>query len=466
MLMAMDSLRANAEMQDSIKMPENTVGIDISDDGKYVMFKSDNANFWNGKIPMSLASLETGETLWKGNWFPMRDVMVFTDYGILVDNLKEIKLLDKESGKELHKIKASYAWHDDDADVILGYTKGDKLACFRMSTGELLWETKMANKDNAIWEIVRKEDPSTIIYLSNVIGKVNLITGEQWSHPLKRNKSDNLGNGAKISLLVLGGLAGGAIGGAIVGGIIGSTGGDIVAPSRYDMFGSQVLVDKVGKYYVADKDFLMCLDGNMDEVWKVSLPKKSGSVSRIFLRGDSLDILNEGVRMIEGELLSEGKPFWATYRAADGENISMSKLPEEWDRALGREYLSFVPDYAYRFDEQTGRFCKISHRPDVYPVMSKRKSKVYEIDKDICAVDSCELDRFYLPYKQDGDGIILRRLRGDADYVKADSTGRPTERWERKIDQLIPTKHGRFIVKGGYLYTPKQSDRFSQIITE
>lgn len=466
MLMLIGPISVKAEMTDSIKIPEKTVGIEISDNGKYVIFKSDDANFWNGKIPMSLASLETGETLWKGNWFPMRDVMFFTDYGLLVDNLKEIKLLDKESGKELRKIKASYAWHDDKGDILLGYTKGDKLAGFRMSTGEMLWETKMENKDNAIWEIVEWEDPSTLVYLSNVIGKVNINTGEHWSHPLKRSNSNTLSNGVKIGLTVLGGLAGGAIGGAIVGGIIGSTGGDISAPTRYDMFGSQVLSDGVGKYYVADRDFLMCLDKNLEEVWKVSLPKKSGSVSRIFLRGDSIDLLNEGVRMIEGDLLSEGKPFWVTYNINDGATISLSKLPEEWDWSLGSEHLSFVPDYAYRFDEESGLFSKLIHKPDVYPVISKRKSKVYEIDKDICMVDSCELDNFYLPYRGDGNGIILRRLRGDADYVKADSTGKPVEKWDRKIDQLIPTKQGRFIVKKGYLYSPKQSGRFSQIVTE
>ena len=449
---------ARVEFTDSMPVPENTVSIDISDNGKYVIFKSGQANFWNGKFPMTVVSAENGETLWKGGWLPMRNLMFFRPGGLLMDNFKEVKLYDIENGNEIRKFKARYAWHDNEADILIGYEKDDRLAGFKISTGEKIWETKTENKDGMPWILVERIDDENIVYQSNVIGAINLANGEHHSQPLKRSIRDNGGTAAKIGLSVLAGVLTGALTGFAYAPIYGQ--------SRYDLLGSQVLSDGNGKYYVADRDNLMCIDRNMAIVWQTDLPKKSGSASRLYLNGDSLDILNEGVGMQDGEMESVGKPFWATYDSHTGENFSISILPDEWERFLGREYLRFLPEGLCVYDSVANRFVETKHHQDRYPVISRRRNMVYYVDKDVNCIDSCALDRHYVTIKKEGNGYILRRLEGDANYTKTDAEGKPVEKWERKIDQLIPTEQGPFIVKKEYLYTPKQSGRFSQPIVE
>lgn len=446
------AMAANATLLDSIYIEKDIVEIEVADDGRYAMLKSGEPSFWNGKFRLDLVSLETGEKIWKKNWTPGNPTL-FTDRGVLIAEGKQMKLYDIASGKEILKYKGKYVWHDLFKNIIVGFTGGNKITGYNIHTGEKIWETKSNNDDEMQWTEVCRPNSTHLVYHSDVIGMIDFTTGEHNSYPLKRRISDNGGNAAKIGMAVLLGVVGVALTGVAYV--------PFTRLSKYELLGSNVVCDSIGNYYVADRDILVCLDKELNEKWKICLPKSTGSYSRLYLRGDSLDFINHGIGSLNCEVRKVGKPFFGTLDMATGENQSFHMLPEKWEEELlGKNYLRFLPDSVYYYHDSKEKFIMIEHNPKAYPI-STQTAEVVMIDKDINYGDVWLLDGLYVKVREENDGTLMRQLAGPPEYLKIDAEGKVTELWDPSVSLLIDSNAGTFVFKGDYLYSPAFGSEFS-----
>lgn len=429
---------------DSIQVPEDIVDIEITEDGRYAMFKSGEADFWNGKYRLDLLSLETGEKIWNNNWLPSKPT-VFTDYGVLVAKGHEILFYDLQSGKELKKFKGIYAWHDISDDILIAHIGRKKLAGYRISTGKKIWETKKSNEDEMIWEEVSRPDSTHLVFHSETVGKIDLTTGEHISYPLKRKINDNGGNAARLGLAVLFGAVGVATGLTYI---------PYSIFSHYEMLGSNVAYDGDGRYYVADRENIVCLDENMNEIWKNVHPDKTGSTSRIYICGDNIDLLNEGAGSLNGTVKKVGRAFWSSIDRNTGEDKNFNLLPDKWDEEfLGKDYLRFIPDSLYYCQKHADKFINIEHNSNAYPVFTQDGVAVM-IDKDMNYGDAWYIDGLYYKVCDEPDGILICKIHGMPEYLKIDFEGNVMEAWHPDISLIISKHIGTFVVKDDYLYTP------------
>lgn len=111
------------------------------------------------------------------------------------------------------------------------------------------------------------------------IWKVNIYTGDRLEYKLKRRIHDKKTNAGLIGLNVL---------------TVLFTGTFAYGPTYFDGFGSEPIIDDNGHIFAADRDAVVCLDYNLNEVWRYQLPEGIGSKSYLFLQGDTLRMINTG----------------------------------------------------------------------------------------------------------------------------------------------------------------------------
>lgn len=434
------SVHMNAMNVDSIAIPANTSDILMDDINPYVGFEVNDVSIWNGKHPFRLYSLATGEEVWRRS-VGMGAVISFTPHGVLI-SAGDTRLYDYGSGKETGKCKTEMRWMDSGRDILIGKSGNGKIECYRISTGERLWSSDAAGIDYSGWKGVICPDPEHIVFSANVGARINITTGDIQTVALKRNIHDNKGNALKIGLGVITGIVTGGIGMGVT-----------MVPnlSKYEQLGSDILYDGEGRYYVADRDALICLDDMWRQVWRTELPYNSGSYSRLYLRGDSIDILNEGVGVLEGCMKKVGYPFWATYDRNTGKEIGVSIVRDRWDEEeLGKDYLTFVPDGLYRFDEVEHRFVEIFHDSERYPVM-KKNLEITMADRDLRYGDTWDTDVVFRVMNMDEDGIVFGRFIGYPKFIRMDLEGKVTEIYPEGVENIIFTGQGEYLVGGGWL---------------
>lgn len=435
---------------DSIWISDDTGKIILADRKPYLMLMKKEINLWNGKLSFDIVSLETGVRLWTHSFTPTDENVFMTDFGLLHTG-NNIVIYDYESGKKLSKIKINYAWHDDKKDVVIGYI-GNKLAAYKMSTGEKLWESEMNLKNQGVWSSFKFIDKDNLIFVSkNMAGKVNIPTGKCCSYPLKREIHDNKGNALKLGVSLLAGVASIATGFVAI---------PIYGFSKFKDLGSDIIHDSNGKYYVADRNAIICVDEEFNELWRTPFPDKFGSSSRIYLRDGVVDLLNIGSGSVDGLFSNVGKPFRASYNANSGEIINFSVFPDNWNKNELGNHIIFAPDFLYCYSDSLQQFVALDHRQDSYPVVTADLNNVILIGNDFNFNDSLRSEDMFQPYLKLDDGMILRRWLSYPEYVWIDDNGYIKQTFPDDIIDMFINNQGIFIVRNRQLYSPDISERY------
>lgn len=435
---------------DSIWISDDTGRIILADRKPFLMLMKKDINIWNGKLSFDIVSLKTGVRLWTHSFTPNDESVFMTDHGLLHAG-NNIVIYDYESGKKLSKIKIDYAWHDDKKDVVVGYN-GNKLAAYKMSTAEKLWETEMKIKGKGAWSSSKFLDEDNLIFVSkNMAGKVNIPTGECCYYPLKREIHDNKGNALKLGLSLMAGVASVATGSVAV---------PIYSFSKFKDLGSDIIHDGNGKYYVADRNALICVDEEFNELWRTPFPNKMGSSSRIYLRDGAIDLLNIGTGNVDGHFTNVGKPFWASYNANSGENINFSVFPDKWNESELGNHINFAPDSLYYYSDSLQKFVAMDHHHDSYPVITADLNNIIMIGNDFNFNDSLRSEDMFKSYIKLDDGMILRRWLSYPEYVWIVDNGYVKQTFPDDIIDIFFNDQGLFIVKNQQLLSPDISESY------
>lgn len=402
-------------------IPEGTRDIISSDTLSYAVFIIDKFNVLNPeKLKASVYSLETEKELWS-TWFnPRTQYLSMGDAGLFLSDWanKKTKLFDYTNGKVIRKFKATPTIVDENRDFLIGYQgKGnDKLIGYRISSGEQLWRTNIEKNYGEWWSLVKQVDSVTNIVHGGHIWKLNLLTGELHEYKLRSRIFDKKTNAINIGLSVLTTLAGMPVG---------------YNSSYFKDLGSKVLLDNDDRMYVADRDGVMCLDNDLNEIWRYCLPEGSGSRSELYLRGDTLDMLNAGTGTnFRGDIVKVGKPFFASFDKNTGRNINILKLVEEFDKERYGDFLYFVSNPIYRYYECGNKYEFIPHKGDCYPVKCMNGELVF-IDNELNILETLPEETVFYGINDSQDEKILVGTRNGKFpyYVKISSEGLPIEGW-------------------------------------
>lgn len=379
-----------------MEIPKGTYDIIYADSLPYAVFLQKNINLLSpGTWKASLYSLETEKELWSIRFKIGVEHFKTIDSGILVfdDSSKKTKLYDYQSGKILNKYKVLPTLIDEKADLIIGYQgKGnDKLLGYRISTGEQLWKTKIEKNYGDQWRLIKRLDSITEIVHGDHLWKLNLLTGDRQEYKLRRRIFDKKTNALNVGVTVL------------------SVGLGVPVnynASYFEDLGSDVLLDGEDRMYVADRDAVTCLDNDLNEIWSYSLPEGIGSQSVLYVRGDTLDMLNSGIGTnFRGEKAKVGKPFFASFDKTTGRNINILRLPDEFDTERYGKLLYFVTNPIYRFDKDKEIYSLVPHRGDCYPVWCENGDLVY-IDYELNVLDTLPSGEAFFGVGETFDGEV------------------------------------------------------------
>lgn len=427
-----------AQANKEIEIPETCYDMIIPDTLPYVMFLATEPK---GLLKVQTEviktySLETGEPLSSLNYNRQYCRMTPCPQGILLCCGKDTRLYDYQTGKTIRKFKIIPALSFD--DMIIGYKgeKHDKLAAYNISTGKELWKTKIEKNYGEEWSFVQAPDSNSVICIGDHLWRLDFRTGERKEYKLKRRILDKKTNAGMAGLAVISGLLSGMV---------------MYSPAYYSGLGSDVVVDSVGNMYVADRDAVACIDPNLDEIWRYQLPEATGSRSYLYLRGDTLDMLNTGNAWTGNRVRKTGKPFFASFDRHTGRNINILRLPEEWDEDTFGKNLDFVTEDTYIYDYTNDSFRHLHHTGERYPIAL--------CDHDFMLVDS-NLSGERIPFDsvffKDGvtdEGTVLVRMSNDGipEYVVIDAEGKMTDGWSGHTVSTFNSGKRSFTIRGNKL---------------
>lgn len=358
-----------------VEYPANLYDIRMSDSSPYALTMVRNATVWNQSgAYFNVVDTAEGNILWSKdiNYF-CGTADIYGPYVITVIGNKTT-VYELGSGEKLYNLKLRKTYVDPVKDLIVG-CKGKKVECHRLSDGKLLWKSRFDDKDDLEWTLVDKGCDDVIVFCSKHLYTLNLVTGTLATYKLNVSSADKKSNALSITAAILCGVVS-----------VGLTGGMAFMPymGTYSMndLHSNVLSDSA-LYYIADKRHIACLDRSMNQVWSYSLPDNMGARSRIYCSGDTLFMLNEGYGMSNGDVRRNvGKPFFAAFDKATGENLFVRLLPEKWNESVYGKNLMFANDNLFYLTPDDDRFSAIASVGFEYPVMTSL-GDVYMVDSDM-----------------------------------------------------------------------------------
>ncbi len=197
-------------------------------------------------------------------------------------------ILDQKSGNVLWKTKCIF--HYCDPVKLIGLTqcieKNTKLinvlSAVDLTSGKEIW-SKETNQEYGN-DVPLKINDSIVILPSSGIHKLNINNGSGWRYDLVTGEKN-----------------------------------------KVNSVQSNIVRDN-SKIYIASKDKLVCLnEENGNIIWSIELPKDSMSKSYLFIKNQTLYLVNQGFAYkIKGfphksnEMISYGKPFFSAYQLENG----------------------------------------------------------------------------------------------------------------------------------------------------
>lgn len=199
------------------------------------------------------------------------------------------KILDQKNGNVLWDTKCRFNYCDPQKLIGLARCVEKKqkdpklLHAVNLNTGAEIWSKEM-NYEYGYNECLKIND-SIIVMASSGIHKININNGLGWDYDLVTGEKNNI----------------------------------------YDIISN--IVRENSKLYIASKEKLVCIDENTGVVvWSVTLPKDSMSKSHLFIKDNTLYLVNRGfVTKVQGFIhktdvrAAYGKPFIGAYRLEDGQ---------------------------------------------------------------------------------------------------------------------------------------------------
>lgn len=434
--------RADVVRQEGIKVPADCYDVILPDSVPYVLFATQREG---GLFPLRdsylrVCSRQSGECKWSIRFHSSVNQLLPAKEGLFVGSGYLTTRYDYDSGKAVMKYKAMPAYIDGRNGILVGY-KGDsfnKLIGFDISTGKELWKIKIGKNSGREWKLLATPDSATVIAVGDNIWRLNTLTGEIKEFAVQRRIHDKKTNFLTAALGVLTGVL---------------TGFASYSPTYFSGIGSDVLPDS-GRMYVADREAVSCIDNKLDTIWRYRLPEKSGSMSCLYLRGDTLDMLNTGIAFTGERRRKIGNPYFASFDKNSGRNIHILRLPKEWDRNIFGEQLDFVTDTVYVYDYQKEAIKPWVHHDGSFPVVGNN-GKLMMVDADLKILKETSLTAVFFKVGEIGDDTILSRCNGDDRnpvFVRIDSNGKVTDNWTDTGTMFLNSGNRLYYIKDNTLH--------------
>ncbi|MBR0523707.1 MAG: PQQ-binding-like beta-propeller repeat protein [Prevotella sp.] len=254
-----------------------------------------------------------------------------TCHGILINHSNKTIMLDDKDGHERWSIKLYPTYMNDSLDIIMGYktnaTSDSKLKAYRLSTGQMIWETKVKHSVSWGWNDAQMLPDKRILVVADDINVINIQTGALQTYDAKTGFSD-----VKSSILMGLAMAAGAVAGAA---IAGGVGGYYYIPT----YGQNVInglssniLQMDSCYFIVDRNELRCFNSDMQMKWTYSYPTEKASASILYGEHNTVYMLNFGYGLRNGNnKVKHSKPFIASFNALTGEPFFFNTLKMKKD---------------------------------------------------------------------------------------------------------------------------------------
>ena len=225
---------------------------------------------------------------------------------ITVSRENKIQYLDGETGNELWTDKNDIYYVNQQNNIGLQYIKNNnsKIQGINLSTGNVLWNRDITREYG--WDNIITINDSLVIIAAGGLHALNIKNGKGWDYNTVTGKKDYTETIAKNTLGI-------AIG-VLTGTAVISTGSNLVRD-----LSSNVLVDNDYAYF-ASKEKISKINTNTGEViWTQPLDEKISSKSLLFLKDNSIFMLNQGYGNFRNRKVNEGDPFLFAFNTETGE---------------------------------------------------------------------------------------------------------------------------------------------------
>lgn len=433
-LLSLSAAAAPSDSLPAIPLPEKTFDVCLNDSLPIAYIQSEIDDPLLGfNAVMRVFTLSTGVKLWEKKYNTAVGRLIPLPNGVLSCDHKRMQLLDHFSGKKKFSAKGRLAATAGGGSLLIAYRggKNDNLVGVDATTGKDLWKTKIEKNYGKPWKRLRQLSDSVAIYMGGNLWRVNTNDGTVREYRLRRQRLDKASNALTIGLSVLSAAA--------FGGVMPYT------PTYFDGLGSDVVTDSLGRMYVADHEAVACIDTDLNEVWRTPLPKGLASQSELFIRNDTLDMLNTAVAFSGYRTRNSGKQFFASFGLNDGDQISLRCLPDKFDKSIFGETLSFMPGYFFVYDKSTSEYRLAGHRGDAHAVAG-HNGYIHLIDANLNILETYAPETVFLYAGQDGDNILLESTSTDLDAPLI-AVGP-----DRKIVDILPAPEEHFHGNSGRTY--------------
>lgn len=417
----------------SIELPKDCIDFFAPCNAPYIVTFSLHKNIWTGdKQEICVYSSLTGEQLWSTEFVLDQQIQV-TDYGILATDFDGTQIFSFENGDRISNTFLLPVFIDDTNSLMIG-TEGKnnkKIAAISLKTGERLWENEIGKNLGYYWNETCRPDSCTMFFSSDYAGRINLTTGEIKTFPLEVKASDKKGNLTQIGLGALQLLAG-------AGSITGTT--VYYTPKHLNGLGSKMISDSDGRFYVADRNKLLCLDSCMNEVWKYDLPKGYGSRSAIYLSGDTLCMFNDRMISENGKTQKFGKTFTARFNRHTGEELEFVMFPEEWDKNTFGKNLTFAKEPIILYDSNTETFYPIGPTSDDTYAMIGRNGEAIFTDFELDVKSIIPAHDIYYNVASTNDEMVITQWGKKPVFIHVGKDGKAKANYDGgNIKKVVAT---------------------------
>ena len=179
------------------------------------------------------------------------------------------------------------------------------------------------------------------------------------------------------------------------------------------------LKEKGDSLFIADAEYLYCLDKKLKEIWKTPLPDGGGAKSLLRIIGDQLLLQSYGVGFQNGLLGRCGQTFTASYDIHTGKVLQQTIVDSTKKMTGG----IIVPGRAYWQNDT-----KLSYTDDgsgtITPINWKFKEFVAsnECGLEVCDTISILQDGYLRPIPSDSNQVVVLRKGKEASIIQTDGS--------------------------------------------
>lgn len=295
------------------------------------------------KVLLSVKRISDDKLLYSKAYTDHGEKFLLSKTSIVEIGLNKVTITDLATGAELlNKSKVFYMGAINGCIILKSLTSltGKQIA-YSMTTGEEIWSKKLINDDGITYN--QPIDSVSDYVVTGNLKRVNWLTGDIQELESKTS----IANKKSILLQALVGVAGGIAGGLLTGyaPIIlpnASTPSSVVTYDRSififpsdDKIGGLTsnICQESGKNYYADRNSIRCFSNDMTDIWKTELPEK-GTRSQVFLKGDTLCMINLALGIYGGGAKPRETPYIALFSATDGKQFAYQPIEVEKQNIL------------------------------------------------------------------------------------------------------------------------------------